>query len=82
VALLAVLGATGAQAQSIKLDVPAGLTLSTAHEPAPAQRRKESKPDKGVFKDLRPGSCPSRIFSAPMSSWPARGEPLVAVCRL
>jgi hypothetical protein len=76
--VLAVFGAVGAQAQSIKMDVPAGLTLSTANEPAP---KKESKPGKGLFKELRPGSCSTRTFSAPVSSWPAKGEPLIAVCR-
>ena len=77
--ILAMFGATGAQAQTIKMDVPAGLTLSTVNEPAP--KKKESKPDKGTFKDLRPGSCQTRTFSAPTSSWPARGEPLIAFCR-
>lgn len=77
--ILAIAGATGAQAQTIKMDVPAGLTLSTVNEPAP--KKKESKPDKGMFKDLRPGSCQTRTFSAPTSSWPARGEPLIAFCR-
>jgi hypothetical protein len=77
-AILAVVSAGSAQAQSIKMDVPAGLTLSTTAEPAP---KKESKPDKGMFKDLRPGSCQTKTFSAPVSSWPARGEPLIAVCR-
>jgi hypothetical protein len=77
-AILAVVGAGSAQAQGIKMDVPAGLKLSTTTEPAP---KEESKPDKGMFKDLRPGSCPTKTFSAPVSSWPARGEPLIAVCR-
>lgn len=57
-AILAVAATASAQAQSIKMDVPAGLTLSTVSEPAP--KKKES---------------------APVSSWPARGEPLVAFCR-
>jgi hypothetical protein len=78
-AILAAVAAAHADAQTIKMDVPAGLTLSTVNEPAP--KKKESKPDKGLFKDLRPGSCPTRTFSAPVSSWPARGEALVAVCR-
>jgi hypothetical protein len=78
-AFLAIVGTASAQAQAIKMDVPAGLTLSTVSEPAP--KKKESKPDKGVLKDLRPGSCQTRTFSAPVSSWPARGEPLVAFCR-
>jgi hypothetical protein len=67
-----------AQAQTIKIDVPAGLALSTINEPAP---KKEKKMSKGMFKDLKPGSCRMPTFSAPVSSWPARGEPLVAVCR-
>ena len=75
-AILAVVGAASAQAQTIKMDVPAGLTLSTTTEPA-----KESKPPKGMFKDLRPGPCQAKTFSAPVSSWPARGEPLIAFCR-
>jgi len=78
-AILVIAATASAQAQSIKMDVPAGLTLSTTNEPAP--KKKESKPDKGMFKDLRPGSCPTKTFSAPVSSWPARGEPLVAFCR-
>lgn len=78
-AILAVVSTGSAQAQSIRMDVPAGLTLSTTTEPAP--KKKESKPDKGMFKDLRPGSCQTKTFSAPVSSWPARGEPLFAVCR-
>jgi hypothetical protein len=78
-AILVLTATASAQAQSIKMDVPAGLTLSTVSEPAP--KRTESKPDKGMFKDLRPGSCQTRTFSAPVSSWPARGEPLVAFCR-
>lgn len=75
---------TGAQAQTLKMDVPAGLTLSTVNEPAP-KKDKEAKPEikssKGMFKDLRPGQCPTTTFSSPVSSWPARGQALVAVCR-
>jgi hypothetical protein len=78
-AILVVASVGSAQAQSIKMDVPAGLTLSTTTEPAP--KKKESKPDKGMFKDLRPGSCQTKTFSAPVSSWPARGEPVIAFCR-
>jgi hypothetical protein len=73
-------GGTRMEAQTIKMDVPAGLVLSTTNEPAPKKESK-SKPDKGIFKELRPGSCRPTTFSAPVSSWPARGEPLVAVCR-
>lgn len=75
--------ATGAQAQSLKMDVPAGLTLSTNSEPAPSKTKetKENKASKGLFKELRPGQCPVTTFSAPVSSWPARGQALVAVCR-
>jgi hypothetical protein len=77
--LLVAATAAGAQAQTIKLDVPAGLVLSTVREPAP---RKEIKPDKGLLKELRPGQCRTTpAHSAPVSSWPARGEPLVAFCR-
>jgi hypothetical protein len=77
-AVLAAFSASPAGAQTIKMDIPAGLTLSTANEPAP---KKESKPVKGIVKELRPGSCKTTTFSAPVSSWPARGEPLVAFCR-
>lgn len=77
-AILTAVAATGAGAQTIKMDIPAGLALSTVNEPAP---KKESKPAKGMFKDLKPGSCQTRTFSAPVSSWPARGEPLIAFCR-
>jgi hypothetical protein len=77
-AILAVLTSGGAQAQSIKMDVPAGLALTTVNEPAP---KKETKPEKGLFKELKPGSCKVTTFSAPVSSWPAKGEPLVAFCR-
>jgi hypothetical protein len=77
-AILAVMASAVAQAQSIKMDIPAGLALSTVNEPAP---KKERKPSKGMFKDLKPGSCRVTTFSAPVSSWPARGEPLVSVCR-
>jgi hypothetical protein len=77
-AILAVMTGAVAQAQTIKMDVPAGLTLSTVNEPAP---KKESKSSKGLFKDLRPGSCRVTTNRAPVSSWPARGEPLVSVCR-
>lgn len=70
---------TGANAQTLKMDVPAGLSLSTASEPAP-KKDKDSKPT-GIFKDLRPGQCRATTFKAPVSSWPARGEPLVALCR-
>jgi hypothetical protein len=80
-AILVVATTASAQTQSIKMDVPAGLTLSTTNEPAPTSKKKESKPDKGMFRDLRPGSCQTKAFSAPVSSWPARGEPLVAFCR-
>ena len=73
------IGGTRAGAQTIKMDVPAGLVLSTVTETAP--KKSESKSTKGIFKDLRPGSCKVSSFSAPVSSWPARGEPLVAVCR-
>lgn len=78
-AIVAVVGTAGVQAQGIKMDVPAGLTLSTVNEPAP--KKKEGKPDKGMLKDMRPGSCQTKAFSAPVSSWPARGEPLIAFCR-
>jgi hypothetical protein len=78
-AVLVIAATASALAQSIKMDVPAGLTLSTANEQAP--KKKESKPDKGLFKGLRPGPCQTKRFSAPASSWPARGEPLVAFCR-
>jgi hypothetical protein len=67
-----------ANAQTIRMDIPAGLALSTVKDSEP---KKESKPDKGLFKDLKPGSCRATTFSAPVSSWPARGEPLIAVCR-
>ena len=77
-AFLAALTGSQAGAQTIKMDVPAGLTFSTVNEPAP---KKERKPEKGFLKELRPGSCQTKTFSAPVSSWPARGEPLVAVCR-
>ena len=36
---------------------------------------------KKAFKDFRPGSCRSLSHSAPIGSWPARGEPAVAFCR-
>ena len=77
-AILAVMTGSAAQAQTIKMDVPAGLTLSTVTESAP---KKESKTSKGIFKDLRPGSCRVTTNSAPVSSWPTRGEPLIAFCR-
>lgn len=70
---------TGAGAQTIKMDLPAGLVLSTVTESAP--KKSESKSTKGIFKDLRPGSCKAPSYSAPVSSWPARGEPLIAFCR-
>jgi hypothetical protein len=70
---------TRAGAQTIKVDVPAGLALTTVTEPAP--KKSERKSTKGIFKDLRPGQCKVSSFSAPVSSWPARGEPLIAVCR-
>jgi hypothetical protein len=68
-----------AGAQTIKMDVPAGLALTTVTEPPP--KKSENKSTKGIFKDLRPGSCKVPSFSAPVSSWPARGEPLIAFCR-
>lgn len=78
-ALAVLVGFAGtAAAQGIKLEVPSGLSLSTTSERAP---KKESKPSKGIFKDLRPGSCKVTTNSAPVSSWPARGEPLIAFCR-
>ena len=76
--------ANGAHAQTIKMNVPEGLTLSTVNEPAPKKdkdSKPESKPSKGLFKDLRPGQCPNPTLTAPVSSWPARGQALVAVCR-
>jgi hypothetical protein len=76
--ILALVTNAAAQAQTIKMDMPAGLTLSTAKEPA---SKKESKPAQGLLKELRPGSCQTKSLSAPVSSWPARGEPLVAFCR-
>jgi hypothetical protein len=75
---------TGAEAQTLKMDVPAGLTLSTVGELEPKkdkENRPEGKPNKKMFKDLRPGQCPTTTFSSPVSSWPARGQALVAVCR-
>ena len=68
-----------AEAQKIKVDVPAGMALTTVTEPAP--KKSDDKPAKGFFKELRPGSCKPSTFSAPVSSWPTRGEPLIAVCR-
>jgi len=78
-AVVLTLAAATAHAQSIRIDVPAEPTLSTSREPAP--KRMESKPPKGLFKGLRPGTCRIKAFSAPVSSWPARGEPLIAFCR-
>ena len=72
-------GANRASAQSIKMDLPAGIALTTVTEPPP--KKSESKSPKGMFKDLRPGSCKVTTTVAPVSSWPARGEPLVSVCR-
>ena len=66
-------------AQTIKMDLPAGIALTTVTEPAP--KKSESKSPKGMFKDLRPGSCKVTTTLAPVSSWPARGEPLIALCR-
>jgi hypothetical protein len=81
-AILVAVTVTGrADAQGIKMDVPAGLTLSTVNEPAPKKENKDSKESRGFFKDLRPGSCRVTTNPAPVSSWPARGEPLVSVCR-
>jgi hypothetical protein len=76
-AIVAIVTSGVAHGQTLKMEVPAGLTLSTVTEPSP---KKESKPAKGFLKELKPGSCKT-TFAAPSSSWPARGEPLVAVCR-
>lgn len=77
-AIVAIVTSGVAHGQTLKMEVPAGLTLSTVTEPLP---KKESKPAKGFLKELKPGSCKATTFGAPSSSWPARGEPLVAVCR-
>jgi len=36
---------------------------------------------KGLFKDLRPGSCKSTAPVPPNTSWPARGEAAISFCR-
>jgi hypothetical protein len=62
------------------MDLPAGIALTTVIAPAP--KTNESKtPRGGLFKDFRPGSCKVTTTVAPVSSWPARGEAIVSVCR-
>ena len=77
-AILMAVSASRTGAQTIKMDIPAGLTLSTATEPSP---KKESKAGKGFLKEFKPGTCTPATPLSPPSSWPARGEPLFSVCR-
>jgi hypothetical protein len=51
---------------------------------AGASGRTEKKPDslKGFFKDFKTGSCRAQASPmVPSSSWPARGDAAVTVCR-
>ena len=36
---------------------------------------------KNLFKDFRPGSCPTVPARRPTSSWPSRAETAISVCR-
>ena len=37
---------------------------------------------KNLFKDFRPGSCPTVATRRPTSSWPSRAETAISVCRI
>ena len=53
---------------------------STTGEGARSDRKADSL--KGLFKDVRPGACRAQASPlVPSSSWPARGEPAITVCR-
>ena len=77
-AILAGVSASRAGAQTIKMEVPVGLTLSTVTEPA---AKRDNHAGKGILKEFKPGTCKPATPLSPPSSWPARGEPLIAFCR-
>ncbi|HZM59058.1 MAG TPA: hypothetical protein VFB85_04660 [Vicinamibacterales bacterium] len=53
---------------------------STTSDGARSDRKADSL--KGLFKDVRPGACRAQASPlVPSSSWPARGEPAITVCR-
>ena len=65
---------------------PSNIRLGTApSKSTPSESgRKDPKADslKGLFKDVRPGGCRAQATPlVPSSSWPARGEPAITVCR-
>ena len=53
---------------------------NTTSESGRSDRKADSL--KGLFKDVRPGACRAQASPlVPSSSWPARGEPAITVCR-
>jgi hypothetical protein len=77
--------AVSAEAQSLFSLEGANIRLeSQAPKSAPRQGPSEKKSDslKGFFKDFRAGSCRAQASPAvPSSSWPARGEAAVTMCK-
>ena len=55
-------------------------TLQTPKEPLEKAPAKPASGVKGLFKELRPGSCRSAVPKQPYSSWPARGEAAITFC--
>jgi len=76
---------TSLAAQSIFSLDGANLRLETAPpKNAREDGRTEKKPDslKGLFKDFKAGSCRAQASPmVPSSSWPARGDAAITVCR-
>jgi hypothetical protein len=69
--------------QSISPDKPAergirGASMSDALE---RSEKRRDWPMKKLFKDMRPGACKTTTRNVPGSSWPARGEAAVSLCR-
>ena len=77
--------ATGLAAQSMFSIDGSNIRLETAPPKNASQEgRSEKKPDsiKGFFKDFKAGSCRAQASPmVPSSSWPARGEAALTVCR-
>jgi hypothetical protein len=77
--------AASAEAQSLFSLEGANIRLeSPAPKSAPKEAPSEKKSDslKGLFKDFKAGSCRAQASPmVPSSSWPARGEAAVTVCK-
>jgi len=58
-----------------------GISDASITEAVERSEKKRHWPVKKLFKDMRPGACKTTARNVPGSSWPARGEAAVSLCR-